>query len=67
MLAGFARQITLALLLAACGEQKDDTGTPCPDADADGYTLADDDCDDEDAAINPGATEGGLLYTRGRT
>ena len=30
----------------------------CPDADGDGYTTFDDDCDDSDPNINPGMTEG---------
>ena len=33
-----------------------DTGDDCTDADGDGY-CADVDCDDEDASVNPGATE----------
>ena len=30
---------------------------PSPDADGDGYTIAENDCNDGNAAINPGATE----------
>ncbi|MBK6944839.1 MAG: T9SS type A sorting domain-containing protein [Flavobacteriales bacterium] len=32
-------------------------GTPCPDADADGFTTCQGDCDDANAAIHPGVTE----------
>ena len=35
----------------------DDTGEPAGDADADGFTAADGDCDDNNAAVNPGAAE----------
>ncbi len=35
----------------------DDTGGGTGDADADGYAVEDGDCDDNDAAVNPGATE----------
>nr|MCK4930345.1 putative metal-binding motif-containing protein [Nanoarchaeota archaeon] len=38
-----------------CGNCPDDCG-PCGDADDDGYT-SDVDCDDNDASVNPGATE----------
>ncbi len=48
-----------ALLLLACTGADptvvNDSATT--DADADGYTLADGDCADDDAAVNPGATE----------
>lgn len=30
---------------------------PCDDADGDGYTTCESDCDDSDATVNPGATE----------
>ena len=54
----------LAPLLVACGDDpKGDTGTPgtpgtsaSVDADGDGYD-ADEDCNDEDAAIHPDAAE----------
>ena len=57
-----------ALGLAACGD-KDEDSTPVmaeygvadtsayADTDADGFSPADGDCDDDNAAINPGATE----------
>ena len=32
-------------------------GDPSSDVDRDGYTLAEGDCDDDDAAVNPGAVE----------
>jgi hypothetical protein len=32
-------------------------GEPCIDVDADTYCVSDDDCDDTDEAVNPGATE----------
>ena len=35
----------------------DDTDVQDPDADADGYTAGGGDCNDGDAAVNPGATE----------
>ncbi len=41
------------LLLSACGGDEDAE----VDADGDGYTVADGDCDDDDAAIHPGADE----------
>ena len=44
----------LALSLAAC-DPKPDTGGPV-DADGDGYS-ADEDCDDDDATVHPGAEE----------
>ncbi|MFZ5478643.1 MAG: MopE-related protein [Myxococcota bacterium] len=56
------RMLTLtafALLFTACdGGKADDTGggDPVDDVDADGYEAGDD-CDDYDAAVNPGATE----------
>ncbi|MCB9741288.1 MAG: putative metal-binding motif-containing protein [Alphaproteobacteria bacterium] len=59
-----ASLITLALLtLAACGSKddpaddsgSDDTGAPV-DADGDGFTAAED-CDDDDATVNPDAVE----------
>ncbi len=59
--------LATALLLVACGDEtagKDsgavgnDTGVPDQtDADADGYSVADGDCDDTDPQVNPGATE----------
>ena len=33
------------------------SGTPCPDLDADGFSTCSGDCDDANAATNPGATE----------
>ncbi len=57
MLARSAVLLALTLLLTACGDPKDDTGTASPDDDDDGYTLADGDCDDGDPAVHPGATE----------
>ena len=33
------------------------TGTPCPDADADGFTTCQGDCNDSNANIRPGAVE----------
>ncbi|MFH1467003.1 MAG: MopE-related protein [Pseudomonadota bacterium] len=44
------------MVLAACGDGKDDTGEHNVDADADGFSAAED-CDDGDPDINPGATE----------
>ncbi len=44
----------LALLATACFDDKDDTGAA--DNDQDGFVLGDD-CDDEDATINPDADE----------
>ncbi|MCB9745530.1 MAG: hypothetical protein H6740_23325 [Alphaproteobacteria bacterium] len=50
-----ALSVTLILgLLAACGEKE--PVDSAADADGDGYP-ADVDCDDDDAAVNPGATE----------
>lgn len=46
--------VTTAILTACYGAPPDDTGPI--DADGDSYT-SDVDCDDNDAAINPGATE----------
>ena len=52
-----------ALVLMACYAPGPmggpDTGldSAAVDADADGYTVGAGDCDDEDAAVNPGATE----------
>jgi hypothetical protein len=45
----------LALSLTACDPIKDETGGPV-DADGDGYGT-DEDCDDDDPAVNPGADE----------
>ena len=58
-----ARLLPLALLLA-CGDDKGgvhtgeptETGETWEDQDRDGYT-ADEDCDDSDATVNPGAEE----------
>ncbi len=50
----------LALGLPACGgsgDDDDDDDSSSPDADADGYTVADGDCDDTRADIYPGADE----------
>ncbi|HND34390.1 MAG TPA: putative metal-binding motif-containing protein, partial [Myxococcota bacterium] len=52
--------LLLPLLAALAGcpppkEKESDSIDPV-DADADGYNV-DDDCDDSDAAVNPGATE----------
>ncbi len=53
-----------ALLLPACDDDKpagDDTGTTgggaVSDADGDGYSVDEGDCDDEDAAVHPEAVE----------
>ncbi len=47
----------LAAALAACDPIKDETGGDTfPDGDGDGWT-SDEDCDDEDPAVNPGADE----------
>ncbi|MFH1467337.1 MAG: putative metal-binding motif-containing protein, partial [Pseudomonadota bacterium] len=46
----------LALLALGCPRDKDDTGAAPPDADADGYP-ADQDCDDGDPGVHPGADE----------
>jgi parallel beta-helix repeat protein len=52
----------LLAALVACGDPKDDTappeetGTPTVDADGDGY-ASDEDCDDADPAVHPGAEE----------
>lgn len=54
--------VTIApLLLAACGAggpscDTSDTACDTTDADGDGF-IASDDCDDTNAAVNPGATE----------
>ncbi len=50
--------LTLGLTLTiGCGDKTDDTGPSGPvDADGDGYDDSED-CDDGDAAVNPGATE----------
>ena len=51
--------VILTLSLCACDINKktDDTGPAEPvDADGDGYS-ADEDCDDDDASVNPGASE----------
>jgi hypothetical protein len=45
--------LPLALTIA-CGDKTDDTGSP--DGDGDGYSL-DEDCDDTDPDVNPGAAE----------
>ena len=58
------KYLSLLTLLIACGETKDteiqeevlDTGDAIFDADGDGYT-SDEDCDDNSAAVNPGAEE----------
>ena len=52
----------LSSLAAACrtdgkGGDTGLTATTDPDADGDGFTVGDGDCDDGDAAVNPGATE----------
>ncbi|MFH1468615.1 MAG: MopE-related protein [Pseudomonadota bacterium] len=48
---------SILLTMAACGREKDTADTaPWVDADGDGYG-ADEDCDDIDSAVNPGATE----------
>lgn len=45
------------MMLGACyGVPPTDWDTGLPDADADGYHL-DEDCDDEDASVNPGEVE----------
>jgi hypothetical protein len=52
--------LTSLLLASACGDKEDpigdDTGTPVQDADGDGFS-ADEDCDDGDAEVHPGAEE----------
>ncbi|MEY3210517.1 MAG: hypothetical protein RIT28_998 [Pseudomonadota bacterium] len=51
--------LTLALLAPACGDKDDgpdDSGRPNIDADGDGV-LSSADCDDDDAAVKPGAPE----------
>ncbi|MFH1464793.1 MAG: MopE-related protein [Pseudomonadota bacterium] len=49
--------VFLALSLAACGEKTDDTGAEPSPEDRDGDGFAEDDCDDDDPAIHPGADE----------
>jgi hypothetical protein len=48
------------LLLSACGDKEDtlpeDSGLPTEDADGDGFNT-DEDCDDGDATVHPGAEE----------
>ncbi|MEZ4320042.1 MAG: putative metal-binding motif-containing protein [Myxococcota bacterium] len=49
--------LSIALTLLACkGDPPDETGDPTVDADADGFSEADD-CNDADADVNPGAVE----------
>jgi len=49
---------TLVVLMAGCSffDREDDTEAS-PDQDLDGYTVAQGDCNDSNAAINPGAAE----------
>ena len=47
----------LALLLAGCDAGKDDTGSVELDADGDGWTVAEGDCNDGDPTVNAGAEE----------
>ncbi|MBN1335082.1 MAG: FG-GAP repeat protein, partial [Deltaproteobacteria bacterium] len=47
----------LALLLSCCDSQEEDDTAPEADADSDGWTVADGDCDDADPAVHPGADE----------
>ncbi|MFT5685246.1 MAG: hypothetical protein ACI8RZ_006195, partial [Myxococcota bacterium] len=47
--------ISIALLVA-CGDKDTDPDAETTDADSDGYT-ADEDCDDLDPTVYPGATE----------
>jgi hypothetical protein len=59
-------KLLLLAILAACGDKDNttvdsgddtgDTGTIIVDADGDGFSV-DDDCDDNDATVNPGAEE----------
>ena len=48
--------LLLALPLFACGDKDSDGATAAADEDGDGYTT-EFDCDDADAAVNPGADE----------
>ena len=55
-----ALTLLLSLVFVACGDKEDEGGidfTGDDDADEDGYTPADGDCDDDDAAVNPDADE----------
>ncbi len=50
--------LPLTLILAACGgEPSGPVGKDAVDADQDGYSFAGGDCDDNDATVNPAATE----------
>ncbi len=50
--------LPLTLILAACGgEPSGPAGKDAVDADQDGYSFAGGDCDDNDATVNPAATE----------
>ncbi len=53
------RLFPLALALACSDAKDDETGAPQPltDADGDGYYAEEDDCDDADLYVRPGATE----------
>lgn len=61
-----AASILLILTLAGCGSEGSErvtvesyaSPTPVPDADQDGYTEIQGDCDDSNASVYPGAAEG---------
>ena len=57
---GTTTALLLGLSLVGCAEKEDlqpAYGVPMQDADGDGFFIDEDDCDDEDAEINPNAEE----------